>query len=193
MIPAFARGVRFGCTACGKCCTKLKGDLPLTHDDVVRVSAHLKLSVRAFVAKYCRHVVDVVRTSGRTVRMPSIELRVPPSGRCVFLDDTDRCSIHEAKPFICSQTPFMAFVAEGSPGVWDEARSYCPGVGQGEWFSRKAIDRLLQEERDVEQGDHERLRTHRGSLARVFGCRLPRPVVRRWNAPAHRTVVKERH
>jgi len=177
MIQAFEEGVRFGCTQCGECCTRLKSDIALSHDDVTRISRHLGLSVQTFVRDHGVHFVAVIRQPGRALELPLVALRVPKSGRCVFLDGSGRCSIHEVKPFLCSHSPFMAYVAEGAPSVWQEAVSYCPGVGRGDRYDREQIARSLGEERDLEEEDFARLEEHEGDLERIFGTRLPERVV----------------
>jgi uncharacterized protein len=177
MIQAFRRGVRFHCTECGECCKRLTADLPLSHADVRRISAHLRVSVRAFVTRYCRHRVEVVRHGGTVTRVPSISLRAPASGRCAFLDDAGRCGIQAVKPLVCAHSPFVGYVAEGAPSVWARARAYCPGVGVGRRWSRRAIEGLLRRERKLEDDDIREAAAHHGDLEAVFATKLPPPLI----------------
>jgi Fe-S-cluster containining protein len=43
-----------------------------------------------------------LRDGGRIVRIGTITPRQKPDGRCVFLDQDDRCLIHEVAPFGCA-------------------------------------------------------------------------------------------
>jgi Fe-S-cluster containining protein len=186
MIAAFEDGVRFGCMQCGKCCALLRSDIALSHHDVTRISGNLGLSAHAFIKNYGVYLVNVIRQAGRILKLPCVALRVPKSERCAFLDGSNRCSIHKVKPFICSHSPFIAYVAEGAASVWKEALSYCPGIGRGEWYDRNRISRLLREERDAEQEDFKRLEECEGDLERVFDTRLPKPVIREIRLPSMR-------
>ncbi|HBH02835.1 MAG: hypothetical protein A2W08_02265 [Candidatus Rokubacteria bacterium RBG_16_73_20] len=177
-VTAFKDGVRFRCTRCGACCASLGRDLPLLIDDVRRLARHLSMTVPAFVRRYCVYTVDVVRDGDRTIRIPSLHLRVPPSGRCVFLADSNECSVQDVKPFICANSPFMRYVAV-SRERWHAAVSMCPGIGIGRFHSGRAIERLLRQDDAAERRDVGRILAAGGSLARVLGVRLTKPVIRR--------------
>ncbi len=191
MIPVFNDGVRFDCTPCGRCCASLKFPIPLFVRDVRTISRYLGLSVERFLDGYCVHLVDVVQTPDGSVEIPSIALRVPDSGRCVFLDDANRCRIHAAKPFVCAQSPFLRIVAEDE-SLWREGASYCPGVGVGPRFSRSAILSLLQEEDAREEEDLELIRANGGDLEAVLQARLPQPVIRQQRLSPAAPVKKRR-
>jgi Fe-S-cluster containining protein len=177
VIDAFRRGLRFRCTRCGECCARLDGDIPLSTTDVRRISAHLGLAVRDFVDRYAVHVVDRVGAGEDAVDVPSLELRVPASGRCVFLGDDARCAINDVKPLVCARSPFVRYVAEGGPQAW-AAAAYCPGLGTGERYSARRIARLLDEEAALDAAELERVARAGGDLGRVLGAPLPPPVVR---------------
>ena len=178
MIAAFRRGVRFRCTRCGECCTRLSANLPLSARDVRRISAHLRMSVRSFVAAYGLHVVDRVRHRGGVIDIPSIELQVPASGTCVFLDSERQCAIQAVKPSGCARTPVGEYVAGGSPARWQGALSYWPGIGLGERYPRARIERLLREEMASEAAEIDAIVRSGGDLARLLRTQLPPPLVR---------------
>lgn len=178
MIAAFRRGVRFECTRCGECCTRLRANLPLTSTDVRRISAHLGLTIRSFVETYGVHAVDRVHLRGTTLDIPSIELRVPANGTCVFLDAERRCTIHEVKPAVCERTPFVGYVAEGGATAWNEAVSYCPGIGIGPRYSPARIRRQLREEAASDEAEIDLIIRNGSDLDRVLQARLPAPQVR---------------
>lgn len=178
MIRAFRRGVRFQCTRWGACCSSLRSPVPLTSRDVERLSGHLRLSAQTFVNRHCLHLLDRVHVGERTVDIPSLALRVPPSGRCVFLADSSECAVHPAKPAACARAPFLEFVAESPEAVWKELVAACPGVGTGTFHDTRAVRRLLQHEAADDRTERRRLLASGGSLATLLGVRLPAPVVR---------------
>ena len=180
-ITAFKDGVRFRCTQCGKCCTSLGRELPLLIDDVQRLAGHLRMTSQAFVRRYCVYVIDVVREGELTVRIPSLQLRLPRSGRCVFLTDSNLCSVHEAKPFVCGHSPFMRYVAHDQER-WNAAVSMCPGIGIGRLHSGPAIQRLLWRDDLAERRELAQIQRAGGSLSKALGFRLSKPRIRpvRW-------------
>ena len=90
---------------CGKCkagCKAMPG--MLAPGDLKAIARHMKVPdtddhwlVNNFVASEGAKV-----KLGPTVRnIPTITPRQESDGRCVFLDDDDRCSIHKVSPFGC--------------------------------------------------------------------------------------------
>jgi Fe-S-cluster containining protein len=153
-------------------------ELPLLVRDVRRLAKHLGMSIPDFVRRHCRHVVDVVRDGDVTVRIPSLQLRVPASGRCIFLTSTNLCSVHQVKPFVCARSPFMRYVA-GSEERWKEAVSTCPGFGLGRFRSPRTLERLLLEDDRAERRERAEFEAAGQSLAVLLGAHLPPPRRRR--------------
>jgi Fe-S-cluster containining protein len=178
MIPAFSRGVRFGCTQCGQCCTGLRHPIPLLIRDVERLASHLGLSPQTFVDRHCTHIVDRVRDGRTTTEIPTMALTVPASGRCTFLAADGTCGVHEAKPTLCRLSPFVASVAEGEAAAWREIVRTCPGIGRGPRYSPARIRRHLADEARAESDDFERIQAAGGNLPRAAGVLLPGPMVR---------------
>jgi Fe-S-cluster containining protein len=75
------------------------------------------------------------------------------NGRCMLLDDQDRCTIYESRPLQCSTYPFW-------PGFFQDEDDFsflkneCEGIGRrgGEVFSKLAIRRrTMKTDRDFKE------------------------------------------
>ena len=107
----------FSCIQCGDCCsphrsrwgiaktgTLVKACVLFTDGDVARAAAFLGLDADEFKKKYGvdkSHFIDVTHSS------------------CPFLNDENRCSIHDAKPDLCKNWP--------KNGATQEQLKDCPG------------------------------------------------------------------
>ena len=107
----------------------------LTRDDVRRIAAHLKLSLRQFERRHTERVHGETR-----VKLLGEEQACPFLG-----GDEERggCNIHAAKPTQCATYPFWPGVADSDAG-WKKEAGTCPGIGQGpnhtqEWIQIKMI------------------------------------------------------
>lgn len=121
-------GLRFECTACGKCC-KRTGIVAFTEADIQRISAWMGVEPEAFKAQYLSFddgewVVDV-------------ESHTKP---CRFLDARDQCTIHEVKPEQCKTYPFWPELLEDA-GAWYRERLDCEGIEQGPLIGMAEIER----------------------------------------------------
>jgi hypothetical protein len=67
------------------------------------IARHLGASVEAVLPLFWASPGALVRdtATGREFMIPTITPRMR-GGRCVFLDDTDRCTVHAAAPFGCA-------------------------------------------------------------------------------------------
>jgi Fe-S-cluster containining protein len=98
-IPAEFKRTTCACSECVKCCKRQAG--PLTGGDMERIAAHLGESVEDAKRHFCASPGALVRVDGKTVRVGSITPKMR-RGRCVFLNEHDRCSIHAVAPFGCA-------------------------------------------------------------------------------------------
>ena len=105
----------FACKHCGACCTGA-GETYLTLLEAAAIARFLQVDEQGFTQKYC------VVSSGR------LALAQGQGGTCIFWDQ--RCTIHDVKPRMCRQWPFLAFVLR-NPANWDVVASVCPGMARG--------------------------------------------------------------
>ena len=131
--PWYAKGLRFQCTQCGNCCRN-HGEYAyvyLSSADVEAISAHLGLSRRAFLRRYC------TRDRGW------ITLRMDQPA-CPFLGADNRCGVYPVRPKQCATWPFWQDNLERA--TWDgPVRETCPGIGRGPLHSREEIERTAAE------------------------------------------------
>lgn len=118
--PWYAEGLRFECTACGKCCHN-HGDgyqyVWSTRAERRALAKHFGLSLRAFEAEYCTPVDGDLSFTSR-------------GDACVFLED-GQCSVYALRPKQCSSFPFWPELL-ADPDTWErDVASFCPGAGQG--------------------------------------------------------------
>lgn len=87
------------CSECVKCCKRQPG--PLAYGDFERITEHLGVSRDEGKELFCASPGALVRVGQQTVRVGSITPKMR-RGRCVFLDENDRCKIHAVAPFGCA-------------------------------------------------------------------------------------------
>lgn len=102
----------FDCVQCGDCCKGFGGTY-LTDKDMTAIADHLNITVDEFKEGYC------APSGSRYV------LAQRPDGFCVFFDQN--CSIHEIKPRMCRQWPFIDSLLIDI-GNWRVMSSVCPGI-----------------------------------------------------------------
>lgn len=92
----------FVCTQCGDCCRGFGAGrfVPLTRDDVAQLAAYHDVSEEEFRQVYTE--VRSLSVGADTINIRSLKQR---GGDCIFLDASDLCSVHEAKPFLCRNSP----------------------------------------------------------------------------------------
>ena len=96
------------CADCTACCKRQPG--PLAPGDFERIVDHLakaqnvtpEVALEQAKTQFCASPGALVqRVSGQVVRVGTITPQMK-KGRCVFLDENDRCSIHAVAPFGCA-------------------------------------------------------------------------------------------
>jgi Fe-S-cluster containining protein len=126
--PWYAKGLRFRCTACGRCCGGSPGYVWVTDADVRRMAKHKGIPADEFERVYVRTVGD--RKS----------LKEERDGDCVMLEG-GKCSVYPVKPTPCSTFPFWDSVV-ASPEAWAETAARCPGMDHGDDYSRAEVETL---------------------------------------------------
>jgi Fe-S-cluster containining protein len=127
--PWYAKGLRFRCTACGRCCGGSPGYVFVTDADVARMARHKGMAADEFERTYVRRVGD--RKS----------LKEERNGDCVMLEG-GKCSVYPVKPTPCSTFPFWDAVVE-SEESWKETAAKCPGMDHGDLYSPAEVTTLL--------------------------------------------------
>lgn len=87
------------CAECVKCCKRQPG--PLAGGDYERIQEHLGASDDEMKKLFCASPGALVLRGGVVRRVGTITPQ-RRKGKCVFLDDNDRCKIHAVAPFGCS-------------------------------------------------------------------------------------------
>ena len=125
--------LRFSCQpGCTKCCDQ-EGFVYLSEDDLKREAKFVKMTAKAFEAKY------VYRTAHQ------LRFRKPPDKQCPFLEGYG-CSIHPAKPTQCSTFPFWPEIIERK-ATWLKTAGYCPGIGKGDLIQIEDAAKIAQRQR----------------------------------------------
>lgn len=102
----------FECTRCGDCC-KGYGGTYLTESDINTISAFIGISALEFLRRYC------VLSGQRPI------LAQQANEYCIFYDQG--CCIHEVKPRMCRQWPFIQSLMVDIAN-WRMMASVCPGM-----------------------------------------------------------------
>ncbi len=88
----------FKCKSCGECC-KNQVNVHLGLNDIINISEYLKLSHENFLLKY-------TRLSTPLDNKDNLLFSIKNTKPCMFLKNKI-CSIHDVKPMICNQYPFV--------------------------------------------------------------------------------------
>ena len=116
--PWWRDGLKFGCTACGRCCQN-EGEVWMDSDEFADLTLHLQKSPLAVLNEYVEMVENgwVKIKSGDRVRNKEGNLL---DDRCIFLgEDGKACSIYEARPIQCRTYPFWPKLIM-TPEGWDK-------------------------------------------------------------------------
>ncbi len=117
--PWYVEGLRFECTACGKCCVNHGEGFEYvfsTRAERKAIAERLEISLREFETRYCEKVAGQWSFSSK-------------DNGCIFLE-SGRCSIYELRPKQCRTFPFWPELLE-SKDTWEkDVASFCPGADQ---------------------------------------------------------------
>jgi Fe-S-cluster containining protein len=122
------------CENCTRCCKRQPG--PLVFDDIQRIKDFLGIGDEEFHDLFVASPGALVKAGdGKTHRVGSIVPRMR-RGRCVFLDEKDRCRIHAVAPFGCAyfdthmsaQTAHPRSLFIVNDNMSDEFRDYRDGL-----------------------------------------------------------------
>lgn len=102
----------FDCTMCGECCNGYGGTY-VTEEDIKAIAAYIGSDPLTFTEDFCSI------SDGRPL------LKSGENGKCVFFKE--KCSIHEVKPRMCREWPFIPAVLK-EPENWGLMADACPGI-----------------------------------------------------------------
>ena len=124
----FVRGLRFGCTQCGGCCTGSAGYVWVTRPEIEAIA---------------RHRDEPVDETLRSVRWVEgrYSLKERVGGDCVYFHPVRGCVIYPVRPVQCITWPFWPSNVR-TPAFWDMAARRCPGMGRGKWYAPERILRM---------------------------------------------------
>jgi Fe-S-cluster containining protein len=126
--PWYEDGLRFECTACGKCCSGEPGFVWVNAAEVADMARAMNLSDQDFRDRFIRQI-------GRRS-----SLKEYPDGDCILLDpQTRHCLVYQARPIQCRTWPFWSSNLR-TPGDWQETCQVCPGAGSGKLYSLEQIE-----------------------------------------------------
>lgn len=134
--PWWKDGLRFACTACGRCCSN-HGEFAYvfsTRAERKAIAERLGLSLRAFEARYTERVEG---DGSRTF--------LSRDDACIFLDPAGRCSIYELRPKQCRTFPFWPELLATEDTWARDVASFCPGAGSGTLHDAETIRARLAE------------------------------------------------
>lgn len=125
--PWYAAGLQFSCTQCGNCCTGSPGYVWVDAAEIQAIADYLQVP-RGEVEHLKTKLVGAKRS-----------LKEHANGDCIYLDGkTRKCSIYPVRPKQCRTWPFWNSNLE-SEGNWKQVQAFCPGAGQGDFFSLEQI------------------------------------------------------
>jgi len=130
----FARGIRFQCQLCGKCCRGEPGYVWLSAEEITRMAQHLTMPRDQFAREYVRRV-DV-----------GLSLKERPDGDCVLWKG--KCTVYACRPSQCRTFPFWKHGLT-SEAAFAAVHRGCPGVGKGRLYTCEEILAIASARRDT--------------------------------------------
>jgi uncharacterized protein len=120
------RGLRFGCTMCGNCCSGPEGYVLVSDAEGRALAARLGVTHAEFLERYTH-----LTSKGRSLT----EKRTDAGNDCVFLDRETIpgkaiCSVYDDRPEQCRTWPFWPSVV-GTRLSWQRHKQVCPGMDKG--------------------------------------------------------------
>jgi hypothetical protein len=127
----FDAGIRFTCRRCGACCTGAPGIVRVSAKETEAIAVHLGEPLSLVIETYL------------TVWEDGYRIKEADDGRCLFFGDG--CRIYPVRPTQCRTFPFW-FRNLRSEARWKAIQKECPGIGNGQFYSKADILTLLFDE-----------------------------------------------
>ena len=118
--PWLTAGLKFSCTACGKCCRGSRTNVWVNSTEVAAIATKLKMDAFKFVQTYCE---DRETESGEL--LTSLKNK---DGGCILLSsDGKTCTAYDSKPTQCETYPFWPSNVVGH-AEWAAEATRCEGI-----------------------------------------------------------------
>lgn len=143
----WTEGLKFGCTACGRCCQN-KGEVWLNGDEFADLALYISESPLQLLERYSEKV-----TSGWVKVKTEVNNDPLISSQCIFLgDDGKQCSIYDARPTQCRTYPFWPSLLSNRESWRNESVQSVESRRDGDLLL-KQCDRISSEERHSGRDD----------------------------------------
>ena len=131
--PWYKDGLRFQCTACGKCCSGFSGYVWVTESEMLAMAEYLDISLSLFKRKYVRQ---------KDNKYALVELRAR-NYDCIFLRD-NKCIVYPVRPKQCKIYPWWKENLK-SKESWECAKMECEGLNDDEapLFTKEELEKIL--------------------------------------------------
>ncbi|MCD4680646.1 MAG: YkgJ family cysteine cluster protein [Bacteroidales bacterium] len=133
MSQYYKDGLQFSCSGCGYCCREEPGFVFLSNNDLLNLQTYFSLEKKELIDTYCRIV--------NMGNFKMLSLKESRNNDCIFLGE-NICQVYKARPLQCRSYPFWSTLMDNEDSWLDESKN-CPGIGHGEFYSAKKIDRQL--------------------------------------------------
>lgn len=136
-IPFYAKGLRFSCERCSRCCRYESGYVFLSIEDASRMAGALNMDYEDFRLAFCRWV-----SVGNG--MARLSLKEKSNYDCILWSANKEggCSVYNERPLQCRTFPFWPSIM-GSKEYWEDTAANCPGIGKGSLYSYDSINERL--------------------------------------------------
>eukprot|EP01041_Mallomonas_annulata_P005490 gene5490-11037_t len=117
----FQKGLKFGCTACGKCCHGSQTNVFLNAAEIQNLADHLNIDRMKFMNKY---------TDDKDIDNDRVATSLKnKDGACILLNkDMKSCSVYKVRPIQCQTYPFWPSIMTGGKSQWEVEAMHCEGI-----------------------------------------------------------------
>ena len=144
---------------CGACCRGFQeGEVYLYEEDILRITEFLnlknKISLKKFARKYLKLVDntfywrDPNESRGKKYKFKTLGFKfIGDDEHCEFLDENNKCMVHQARPFQCIAFPIGWNMLINSISNFKDYSKKCPALrksleNEGKFYSPEDILRL---------------------------------------------------
>ncbi|MHA1339437.1 MAG: YkgJ family cysteine cluster protein [Promethearchaeota archaeon] len=179
-------GFYFKCKLCGRCCTgKDEGFVFLFRRDILNIANFLQKTLDDFLDNY----VEVIETTFRLFDPKSLKYKNKifilkalvlkqdkDTGRCIFLQDDNKCLIYQYRPYQCRAWPLWYSNMTKSEH-FHNAKSKCPGFKvdidnlknrQNYFITVEKIKEIIREEMRIEVEYIKKMKKYNQNFRKVF-------------------------